>query len=164
MSQNTLPRLKTSRFDVNLSGADYNNTKRTHLYRSLKGSDRRIIVLMDSPSTADAVKNDTTVTKLRNRLEEVTNYKSYSLLNVGTDCKLFENLKLLLEDDDCDILIAWGAKIRNTKYISNQLRKTITNMCDTQNIFEFNQGRGELMPNRIKKNTPLRNATQLKLS
>jgi len=160
MSQNTLPRLKTSRFDVNLSGADYNNTKRTHLYRSLKGYDRRIIVLMNCPSTADAVKNDTTVTKLRNRLEEVANYSSLSVLNVSTGFKWLENLKLLLEEDDCDILIAWGAKIRNTKYISKPLREAITNICDTQNIFEFNQGGGELMPNRIWKHTPLRNATR----
>ena len=160
MSQNTPHRPKTSRFDVNLSGADYTNTKRTHLYRSLNGHSRRIIALMDSPSTAGAIKNDTTVTKLRNRLEEVANYSSFSILNVSTGFKWLENLKLLLEEDDCDILIAWGSKIRNTKYISKPLREAITNICDTQNIFEFNQGGGELMPNRIWKHTPLRNAAR----
>ena len=40
------------------------------------------------------------------------------------------------------------------------LAEAITNICDTQNIFEFNQGGGELMPNRIWKHTPLRNATR----
>ena len=160
MSQFNPQQLKTLRFDVNSSGADYNNTKRTHLWRGLKGHIRRIIVLMDIPSTADAVKDDITVAKLRNRLEEVANYKSFSIVNVRKGFKWFDNINLLLEDGDCDILIAWGAKIRNTKYISQPLREAITNMCDTQSIFEFNQGGGELMPTRIWKHTPLRNATR----
>ena len=156
--------LKTSRFRVNLSGAEYDITKRLHLHRPLKGNGRRVIVLMCKPSKAGAIKNDSTVTKLMNRLNESFNYSSLSLLNVANnnEFKWIDNLRYLLEDSESDILIAWGAKIRDTKYISRHLRETINNMCVIQNILEFDQGAGELMPTTISMNTPLRNATRFR--
>ena len=159
MSISLATQSQSSRFTVNLSGAEYNITNRLHLYRSLKGNGPRVIVMMCKPSTGGAKTNDCTVTKLINRLNESFNYSGYSLLNVANnnEFKWIENLQNLLEDSsNSDMLIAWGSKIRDTKNVSKPIRETINNMCVTQNIFEFDQGHGELMPTYILKKTQLR--------
>ena len=165
MSISVATQSQASRFVVNLSGAEYNITNRLHLYRSLKGNGPRVIVMMCKPSTGDARTNDSTVTKLINRLNESFNYSGCSVLNVANnnEFKWIENLHYLLEESsNSDMLIVWGSKIRDKKNVSRPIRETINNICVTQSIFEFNQGQGELMPTFISKKTQLRNATRFR--
>ena len=126
------------------NGAEYNNRgQRTHLWRKLGGTGKRITILMHSPSTATGRTNDRTVTCLMNRLKEVTDYSSMSLIS-----RLFNT----------DVLIAWGSAFRITND-ANTIRKTLTEKYSKTKIFEFdkfNSNTVELSANILSKNTPLR--------
>ena len=97
-------------YDNTPAGAEYNNRgQRTHLWRKLSCTGKRITILMNTPSTATSDTNDHIVTCLMGRLKEVTDYSSMSLINVADGCDWIENLNMLIRLFDTDVLIAWGS-------------------------------------------------------
>lgn len=137
----------------NPNGAEYNEkSNRTHIWRKLKGKQRHCVIIMKQPSTGTGKKNDKTITSTMNRLNEISEYNSMSIINIDSGYDWEETLTMWYNlPIEIDIIIAWGSKVSKDKKTENIRKKLRENYTDTS-IYQWGN---ELMSTRLKANTPL---------
>jgi hypothetical protein len=107
------------------SSCEYVNGKRVFLERNWNSKLPHITIIMNCPSTADALTNDRTI----NACIKIAEYNNYGGIKVYNIDDLF---KQTIQDKS--IIIAWGMKVNKKKSINiiNKLSLSHKLLCFTQ--------------------------------
>ena len=112
----------------------YNSLDRTHLTRTISLSLPGVNVLMNSPSTASATKDDKTVTQLKNILARDKQFGKFSIVNFDVKgCTPFEWFGIT--DRTLPLLIATGSKRYNTPKKVRKLVAKLRRFGFTETIY-----------------------------
>jgi hypothetical protein len=115
----------------NCSGAVYSRNMRTSLFRVWEYKDPVCLVLMNKPSTADAVKEDRTTKRISEILRS-NGFGGYKLVNISEPNWFINHMEKI---GDIPVIISWGSKIANkksTEEIRNKLYEQFEN-----NLWQF---------------------------
>lgn len=128
------------------SGVKYKDSKRIYLYREWNPENPSLTILMNTPSTADGLKNDE---KRTIAIAKYNGYGSIKLYNID-DIKLIKNTT--------EVLIAWGGgKNKNLKIINKTESKVLVKKLESLSFklkcFKKLKNGNPGLPTYLKKTT-----------